>query len=390
MTIFKVNHNTDVLVELGYFIGHKYKDKINEIYVTSETRYNDNINSIHPMDVFFIYYSEEKLNIVYNNNDLEIQLIKYDKPLVVHRNIIDVKEMIIKCQCDETVKKFFKEAHTYYESFIKNKSKKKDKINIFIWDEYNWEVIKTQPTRSLDTLYFEDKFINNIEHKISKFLTEDTKNLYKRLGIPYKLNILLEGLPGTGKTSIMTAIASKYNMNMAILHFDNKMTDTMLLKSFSQLSENTILILEDIDVLFKERKENDNRKNALTFSGLINALDGIAAPQNNIIFMTTNYKCNLDKALIRPGRVDMCINFTYTKKEQVYKMFKAFYGDSDHNEIIKSFLEETRRLKYTTATLQQFLFEYIEDGPEEILNHIDKFKKLVIDNKIDNHENLYS
>ena len=70
-----------------------------------------------------------------------------------------------------------KESHNYYESFIKNKSKKKDKINIYMWDEYNWEVIKTQPTRSLDTLYFEDNFINKIENKISKFLTEDTKSL---------------------------------------------------------------------------------------------------------------------------------------------------------------------------------------------------------------------
>ena len=179
-------------------------------------------------------------------------------------------------------------------------------------------------------------------------------------------------------------------MNMAVLYFDNKMTDTMLMRAFTQLSENTVLVLEDIDVLFKERKENDNHKNALTFSGLINALDGIAAPQNNIIFMTTNYKCNLDKALIRPGRVDMCMNFTYTKKEQVYKMFKAFYGDEDHSEIIESFIEETKRLKYTTATLQQFLFEFIEDGPQEILKHIDKFKTLVSNNNVDSHQNLYS
>ena len=390
MTTYKVYHTADALSEISYFIGNKYKEKINDIYITSEIRYNENMTTRDKIDIFFKYNSEEKLDILYDGENIKIELVKYERPLAVHHNIIDTKELIIECSSEETIKKFIKESHKYYESFIKNKSKKKDKINIFMWDEYNWEVIKTQPTRSLDTLYFEDEFINKIETKISKFLTEDTKSLYKRLGIPYKLNVLLEGLPGTGKTSIITGIASKYNMNMAVLYFDSKMTDTMLMKAFTQLSENMVLVLEDIDVLFKERKENDNHKNALTFSGLINALDGIAAPQNNIIFMTTNYKCNLDKALIRPGRVDMCMKFTYTKKEQVYKMFKAFYGDSDHDDIIKTFIEETKQLKYTTATLQQFLFEYIEHGPQEILNHIDKFKKLATDNKIDNHENLYS
>ena len=390
MPRYIIHHTSDALSEISYFIGKKYRNKINEIYVTTETIFSESKNTINPIEIFFKYGSEQKLDIEYKGINFQIELIRYNKPLILYNTIIDIKEIIIECSCEETLNNFIKSAHNYYEADLKNKSLKNDKINIFMWDEFNWEVIKTQPKRSLDTLYFEDEFIDNIENKISKFLTENTKNLYRRLGIPYKLNILLEGLPGTGKTSIITGIASKYNMNMAVLYFDNKMTDTMLMKAFTQLSEKTILVLEDIDVLFKERKENDNNKNALTFSGLINALDGIAAPQNNIIFMTTNYKCNLDNALIRPGRVDMCVNFTYTKKEQVYKMFKAFYGDNIDSSIINSFIDETKRLKYTTATLQQFLFEFIEDGPKEILKNIDNFKTLVSNNRVDTHQNLYS
>ena len=146
--------------------------------------------------------------------------------------------------------------------------------------------------------------------------------------------------------------------------------------------------MEDIDVLFKERKEHDTHKNALTFSGLINALDGISAPQNSIIFMTSNYKCNLDKALIRPGRIDLSVNFTYANKEQVSRMYKSFFPDTP--DYFNGFYGEIKYLKFTTALLQQFMFEFIELGAKTMVENIDKFKKYVVDYKIDGDHIIYS
>lgn len=45
--------------------------------------------------------------------------------------------------------------------------------------------------------------------------------------------------------------------------------------------------------------------NRVTFSGLLNCLDGVASTEARILFMTTNYLERLDPALIRPGRVDV-------------------------------------------------------------------------------------
>ena len=45
--------------------------------------------------------------------------------------------------------------------------------------------------------------------------------------------------------------------------------------------------------------------NRLTFSGLLNAIDGVTSTEGRIVFMTTNYVDRLDPALIRPGRVDL-------------------------------------------------------------------------------------
>ena len=78
----------------------------------------------------------------------------------------------------------------------------------------------------------------------------------------------------------------------------------------SYFPKNSILLLEDIDSLFVERKANDSNKSLVSFSGILNVLDGMGRKSGLITFMTTNYKENLDKALIRPSRVDFQMNFT--------------------------------------------------------------------------------
>jgi hypothetical protein len=68
------------------------------------------------------------------------------------------------------------------------------------------------------------------------------------------------------------------------------------------------VLLEDIDAAFPNREEVDSftpqQASDVTFSGLLNVLDGVAASEERLVFMTTNHLNRLDPALIRPGRVD--------------------------------------------------------------------------------------
>ena len=61
-------------------------------------------------------------------------------------------------------------------------------------------------------------------------------------------------------------------------------------------------------------QENDEFKTNLSFSALLNCLDGNCTQDGLITVMTTNYLCNLDDALIRHCRVDEIIKFTYADK----------------------------------------------------------------------------
>jgi chaperone BCS1 len=67
-------------------------------------------------------------------------------------------------------------------------------------------------------------------------------------------------------------------------------------------------------------------KSSVTFSGLLNALDGVASSEERIIFMTTNHFERLDPALIRPGRVDMQELLDDAVGEQAQRLFVKFYG----------------------------------------------------------------
>ena len=188
---------------------------------------------------------------------------------------------------------------------------------------------------------------------IRNFLKPETKEFYEELGIPYKLNILFEGLPGTGKTSLIYTIASELKRDIAILNFNKDVDDNVFMRALRRLPKKAIFVLEDIDVLFKERKENDNYKSMISFSGLLNSLDGMAFKDDLITIMTTNYECNLDIALKRPGRIDKSLNFSFAKESQVKSMYYKFFKNNTKEEY-KEFYKQIKGLNFTTAMIQQY------------------------------------
>lgn len=64
----------------------------------------------------------------------------------------------------------------------------------------------------------------------------------------------------------------------------------------------------------------------MTFSGFLNALDGVASGEERITFLTTNHISRLDPALIRPGRVDLSQLFDDASAAQAKELFIRFYG----------------------------------------------------------------
>jgi chaperone BCS1 len=156
---------------------------------------------------------------------------------------------------------------------------------------------------------------------------------YVDRGIPYRRGYLLFGPPGSGKSSFIQALAGELDFGVAMINLSEMgMTDDKLAYLLTKLPKRCLLLLEDADAAFVNRRQRDSdgySGASVTFSGLLNALDGVAAGEERIAFLTTNHIDRLDPALIRPGRVDMMLRIGEATRYQAGQMWDRFYGDSD-------------------------------------------------------------
>ncbi len=114
---------------------------------------------------------------------------------------------------------------------------------------------------------------------------------------------------------------------------------------------------------------------SVTFSGLLNALDGVASAEERIIFLTTNHVERLDEALIRPGRVDMSVRLGEATEYQIEQLWDRFYSEFDASGVAKQrFMARIRQLDLidavSTAALQG-LFLYNKDDVEGAISMVE-------------------
>lgn len=147
------------------------------------------------------------------------------------------------------------------------------------------------------------------------------------------------------------------------------LTDDRLNHLLSNVPERSIMLLEDIDAAFNKRSQSDNQgyQSMITFSGLLNSLDGVASAEERIIFLTTNHVERLDPALIRPGRVDLKEYLGNATDYQIKNMFMRFYDDE---KLANEFVANLKGRDVSTASLQGH-FVYYKDKPQEAVNNIE-------------------
>lgn len=180
---------------------------------------------------------------------------------------------------------------------------------------------------------------------------------------------------GCGKTSFITALAGELEYSICVLNLSERgLSDDRLNHLMSIAPTQSIILLEDIDAAFTTRQETAVQKqaydglNRVTFSGLLNMLDGVASTEARILFMTTNYLDRLDPALIRPGRVDYKQLVDYTTPSQMKKAFINFYPDEDilADNFVNKVIE--KGVPVSMAMLQGFFLRYKNNAKNAIDN----------------------
>lgn len=262
--------------------------------------------------------------------------------------------MIARSQ--ETARALIEEARQL--SFVEREIR----TDIYIFGGYDgFRRVDGCDTRPLSSVFLPEGQVEEIVSDVRKFL--GNREWYQSRGIPWRRGYLFHGIPGTGKTTLIRGIVGEFKMDLYIVNLASTMDDRGFLHALSNVPPCSAILLEDADATFDQREKNQDVKNSLSFSGVLNALDGAASREGWLVFMTTNHKDRLDEALIRPGRADVHIEFGYATAFQARSMFAAFFPGANGAEVFGQLVE---RQNMTMAAVQQHLIFHQKSSVEAL------------------------
>lgn len=198
---------------------------------------------------------------------------------------------------------------------------KEEKFYVYTFDGWNWLKQKSITSKTIDNVIMNEKIKREFIIDVDDFLKN--KSWYKDRSIPYKRGYLFYGTPGNGKTSLALALSNYLKRDIYVMNISDISEDKGLIRGFGALENDSILLIEDLDTIFKTQRKID--KDQISFSTLLNCMDGVFFKEGVITVMTTNHKSVLDPALIRPGRIDLEIHFPNPEFDLVQEYINNFY-----------------------------------------------------------------
>lgn len=250
-----------------------------------------------------------------------------------------------------------------------------DNFRIYVWNVNNesWITRGVVKARAWDSVVLEENISAALKKDVVEFASDETRDWYHRMGVPYRRGYLLYGPPGTGKTSTIGAVATLLKRHVHKINLvAPKLTDDSLQLAVNEVSNNAIIVLEDVDCLFSHHREKTEHFN-VTFSGLLNAIDGLQDTTKGKIFIfTTNHRERIDAALRRKGRIDLELALEACTREQTGRMFKRFYPEASDDDV-SCFVERAHSTVHgapTPAVLQEYFVRGRHLTPSEAAKNV--------------------
>lgn len=320
-----------------------------------------------------------------NIKNLRFQIFCYDG------NIQTLQRFIESCNQDYERRMLNKLGNNLYFFDQVVDGKKKRNQNPLPKDFLIYTKHKFSTTRTFENVYFEEQPV--VKKRVNFFLNNRT--WYEKKGIPYTLGFMFHGSPGTGKTSEIKAIANvarRHPINIQLSEIKTKsqlrhlfFSDEIHVWNGNALEKYTIpinerlYIIEDADamgdVLLKREwkkpvvvekpkdpfaiEDEDVLKEPIDLSFLLNLLDGTLESSGRIMVITSNFPERFDRALVRPGRIDMIIEFKKCSLSVLREMVCGFYDTDNVDHEIWRHPEVNE--KWSPAEVQQILFRNFED-----------------------------
>lgn len=233
-----------------------------------------------------------------------------------------------------------------------------------------WRNRGLRPGRTLESVILRQGMLEAIVADFREFSANDTRDWYMKRGLPYRRTYLFHGPPGVGKTSTIRALAGLLRLPACFLSLGNvEVGNRQLVDAMQSIPKPSMLVIEDVDALFNSHREATTTPH-LTFSGLLNALDGLVAADGVLCVFTTNHPDRLDPALARAGRIDRQFEFAPPGRLEISDLFRSYYPGSDE-ELVQKFTNQVYShaggAARSFATLQQhFIFTRKLDAKQSV------------------------
>jgi mitochondrial chaperone BCS1 len=194
---------------------------------------------------------------------------------------------------------------------------------------YGWTRVRNVPTNRCPVL--PEGVIDNLIKDLLWFVSAE--EWYTSVGVPHRRGYQFYGVPGSGKTTLAITIAGIANMDIYLLAMDPKMTNAQFRDMVQRVPTDGILLLEDIDCIAATRSRDVSSETPqylsapeteLTLHELLQTIDGAATPDGRLIITTTNHRSRIDRALIRPGRIDIEVEFHNATRVQIQELCRRF------------------------------------------------------------------
>ncbi|KAK9119511.1 hypothetical protein Scep_017604 [Stephania cephalantha] len=277
------------------------------------------------------------------------------------------------------------------------------------WSSYKstiWSHIAFEHPASFQTLTMDSKKKQEIVDDLVAF--SNGKDYYAKIGKAWKRGYLLYGPPGTGKSTMIAAMAKLLDYDVYDLELTAVKDNTELRKLLVEVTNRSILVIEDIDCSLdltgqrnnkaerltksnvgeEMKKSNDKEEvkeltksniSKVTLSGLLNFIDGLwsSCGEERLVVFTTNYVGKLDPALVRRGRMDKHIELSYCSFDAFKVLAKNYLVLESHPlfDCIHKLMNET---KMTPADVAENLMpkSVFNDAETRLLNLIQALQEV--------------